>query len=66
MEGSSVMDISKALNVLEDVAADHGVGMLDLLQYMTDNLDDFSEEDVKAYRIAMRDFRKLFATKECA
>jgi len=61
------MDSSKALSILEDAAADAGMSMLDLLQYMSECDDEtFTEEEMRAYRIAMRDFRKLFATKECA
>lgn len=61
------MDISKALSILDDAAEDAGMSMLDLLQYMSEcDLDDtFSAEEIRAYRIAMRDFRKLFATAEC-
>jgi hypothetical protein len=57
------MDIKQALEVIEDVAEDQGEPMLETLIYMQSNLDDFSESEVKAFRIVMRDFQKLFAVE---
>jgi hypothetical protein len=37
-------------------------GLLDTLQYMQDNLDDFNEVEQQAFRVVMNDFRKLLAT----
>lgn len=54
------MDIKEALNRIEEIRENFGEGLLETLMYMGENLDDFPEEDVRAYRIAMRDFRKLF------
>jgi len=54
------MDITVALERIEEIRENLGEGLLETLTYMSGNLDDFSEEDVRAYRIVMRDFRKLF------
>lgn len=56
------MDIKQALEIIEDVKDSFGEGLLETLEYMSDNLDDFSDREVVAYRVVMRDFRKLFAT----
>jgi hypothetical protein len=62
------MDIVKALEVLDDAREDAGMHMLEFLQYMSEcNLyldDSFTHEQVHAYRIAMRDFRKLLMPKD--
>jgi len=60
------MKIAEACNTLEAMAIDHGQSVLDLLIYMGDNLDDFSENEVRAYRMFMREGRKMFAQKEAA
>ena len=60
-----MMDISKALEVLEDARLDAGMDLLEFLQYMSESdLDSFTNKQVAAYRIAMRDFRKLLMPKE--
>lgn len=55
------MDIKTAIEILEDIAADHGTGMLDTLIYMRDNLDDFSDREVVAFRVFMREGARMFA-----
>ena len=55
------MDITQALEIIEDIQNDMGEGLLETLMYMQDNLDDFSDTQVRAFRRAMADFRKLFA-----
>ena len=55
------MDITQALEIIEDIQNDMGEGLLETLTYMQDNLDDFSDTQVRAFRRAMADFRKLFA-----
>jgi len=45
--------------VISDLREDMGEGLLETLQYMQDNLDDFSDEQVRAFRVVMNDFRKL-------
>ena len=56
------MNITQALEIVQDIQADMGEGLLETLMYMQDNLDQFSDTQVRAFRVAMADFRKLFAT----
>lgn len=62
------MDIVKALEVLDDAREAAGMQMLEFLQYMGEcNLyldDSFTHEQVRAYRVAMGEFRKLLMPKE--
>lgn len=55
------MNITQALEIVQDIQADMGEGLLETLMYMQDNLDQFSDTQVRAFRVAMADFRKLFA-----
>ena len=57
------MNIEQALDIIEEVQYDLGYGLLETLMYMADNLDDFSDNEVRAYRVVRRDFQKLFAVK---
>jgi hypothetical protein len=59
--GENDMDITKALEIVQDKADSLGLPVLETLMYMGDNLDDLFDSEVRAYRVAMRDFRKLFA-----
>ena len=56
------MNITQALEIVQDIQADMGEGLLETLMYMQDNLDQFSETQVRAFRLVMADFRKMFAT----
>lgn len=53
------MNFTQAMVVISDLREDMGEGLLETLQYMQDNLDDFSDEQVRAFRVVMCDFRKL-------
>lgn len=55
------MDIKTAIEILENLAKDHGEGMLETLIYMRDNLDDFSDKEVVAFRTFMREGARMFA-----
>jgi hypothetical protein len=57
------MKIEEALEIIQDVATDLGEPVLETLIYMQDNLEDFSDNEVRAFRVTMRDFQKLFAIK---
>jgi hypothetical protein len=59
--GENDMDITKALEIVQNKADDLGLPVFETLMYMGDNLDDLFDSEVRAYRVAMRDFRKLFA-----
>ena len=58
------MTITEALNILDDVQVNLNQPLLETLMIMGDNLDDFTEQEIAAYRRAMVDFRKLFAPRE--
>ncbi len=53
------MNFTQAMVIISDIKESFGEGLLETLQYMQDNLDDFSDEQVRAFRVVMRDFRKL-------
>ena len=36
-----------------------GLGLLETLQYMQDNLDEFEPVEQQAFRVVMHDFRQL-------
>ena len=36
-----------------------GTGLLETLQYMQDNLDEFEPAERRAFRVVMHDFRQL-------
>jgi len=43
------MNAKKAVEIIEELAADHDVSILDFLEYMQKNLDEFEPEEVRAY-----------------
>lgn len=53
------MDQTTALNIVQDIQTDMGEGLLETLMYMADNLDQFSEREQMAFRVAFAGFRKL-------
>lgn len=60
-----MMTLAQACCTIETLAYDYGYkSILDLLVYMGDNLDDFTENEVRAYRMFMHAGRKMFAPKE--
>jgi len=55
------MDFTTAIEIIQDVQDKLGLGLLETLQEMQNDLDNFNDKEVRAFRVAMRDFRKLFA-----
>ena len=55
------MNFTQATEILKDLQDDHGCGLLEVMQYMQDNLDDFSAKEVRAYRVVFNEMSKLFA-----
>ena len=53
------MNFTQAMVIISDLREDMGEGLLETLQYMQDNLDDFSDNEQRAFRTVMRDFRAL-------
>ena len=59
------MTLAQACSTIETLSSDHGYrSILDLLMYMGDNLDDFTENEARAYRMFMKAGRQMFAPKE--
>ena len=57
------MDIKTALEIIGQVQDNLGLGLLETLKEMQENIDEFNDKEVRAFRVAMRDFSKLFAEK---
>lgn len=55
------MNFEQAIEILGSVQDDYGHSLLDVMEYMRDNLDDFSEKEVQAFRVVIREMSKLFA-----
>lgn len=58
---STIMNFTQAMDIICAIKETFGEGLLETLQYMQDNLDDFSDNERQAFRVVMRDFRKLLA-----
>jgi|Laugrefa1bdmlbdn_1035148.scaffolds.fasta_scaffold55808_2 hypothetical protein len=50
----------QALDIVEEIQYEQGEGLLETLMYMQDNLDQFSDSQVRAYRKVFSEMRKLF------
>ena len=55
------MEIGKAIEILEEICIDQGEPMLETLQYMSDNLHDFTEQQQQAFRKFMSVGAEMFA-----
>jgi len=53
------MNFTEAMVVISEIKENFGEGLLETLQYMQDNLEDFSDNEQRAFRVVMRDFRAL-------
>ena len=53
------MNFTEAMVIISEIKENFGEGLLETLQYMQDNLDDFNETEARAFRVVMRDFRAL-------
>lgn len=53
------MNFTEAMVTISEIKENFGEGLLETLQYMQDNLEDFSESEQRAFRVVMADFRKL-------
>jgi len=60
----SNMKLAEACDLITDLSQDHGSGVLETLVYMRDNLDDFSEREVLAFRIFMNAGYEMFKPME--
>jgi len=55
----TIMNFTQAMVIIGEIKENFGEGLLETLQYMQDNLDDFSDNEQRAFRVVMNDFRKL-------
>lgn len=53
------MTFTEAMVYISRLKEADGSGLLETLQYMQDNLDDFEPVEQRAFRVVMNDFRKL-------
>jgi hypothetical protein len=53
------MNFKQAMVVICDIKETFGEGLLETLQYMQDNFEDFSDNEKQAFRLVMLEFRKL-------
>ena len=54
------MNFTDAIEIVQDVQSDMGEGLLETLTYMSDNLDQFTDHQVRAFRVVFNEMRKLF------
>ena len=53
------MTFTEAMVYISQHKQADGSGLLETLQYMQDNLDEFEPVEQRAFRVVMNDFRKL-------
>ena len=53
------MNFTQAMVIISVVKESSGDGLLETLQYMQDNLDEFAPVERRAFRVVMNDFHKL-------
>ena len=61
---STIMNFTQAMVIICAIKETFGDPLLETLQYMQDNLDDFSDNEKQAFRVVLRDFRKLLTPAE--
>jgi glutamate synthase domain-containing protein 3 len=57
------MTTSEAFHIMQTIGTSFGTGLLEVVVYMRDNLNDFSEQEQCAFhvvRVAIADMSKLF------
>lgn len=55
------MDIGRACEIIQELAKDHGEGVLETLQYMGNNLGQFEPHEISAYMRFMQVGQQFFA-----
>lgn len=58
---STTMNFTQAMEIINVIKEDQGEGLLETLQYMDGNLDQFESHERAAFRLVMREFGKLLA-----
>ena len=56
---STIMNFTQAMVIISVVKESFGEGLLETLQYMQDNLDDFESHERAAFRVVMKEFSQL-------
>lgn len=57
------MTTTEALHILQAIGTSFGTGLLEVVVYMRNNLEDFSQQEQRAFhvaRVAFADMSKLF------
>lgn len=55
------MNPAKACEIINEVSNRIGLGFLETLMHMSENIDEFWDDEQRAYRIVMRTGQELFA-----
>lgn len=55
------MTQEQALEIMNDMAADLGLPMLETLMHLQDHPEEMTERQAHAFRVAMAGFRRLLA-----
>ena len=58
------MTFTQAMVYISQRKQADGSGLLETLQYMQDNLDEFEPAERRAFRVVMNDFRRLLTPME--
>ena len=56
---TTTMNFTQAMVIISVVKESFGEGLLETLQYMQDNLDDFESHERAAFRVVMKEFSQL-------
>ena len=56
---STIMNFTQAMVIISVVKESSGDGLLETLQYMQDNLDEFESHERVAFRVVMKEFSQL-------
>ena len=54
------MQIDQAIKIIEEYRQDYGIGFLEALIEISQNPEEFSEQQLIAFRIFMNDARQMF------
>lgn len=55
------MQIAEALAIIQNISVDYDSDLLATLTYMRDHLEDFTNQEARAYRIVFAGFAEMFA-----
>ena len=55
------MNTAKACEIINDVSNRLGLRFLDTLMYMNEHIDEFWDDEKRAFRLVMRSGQELFA-----